>query len=93
MASQPRHTSACSVLLPAHSAHRRDEDRQPRPAPQQSPAGPDEALHAWGVPFPFPFGHQFPAAAAATITAEAADPADPADPAAVQQRQHTITCG
>lgn len=86
MASQPRHTSACSVLLPAPFGHCCDEDRQPRPAPQQSSAGPDEALHTWGVSFPFPVGHQLPATAAATITTEAADPA------AIQQRQHTITC-
>ena len=85
MASQLRQASARSVLS-APSAHRCDEDRQPRPAPQQSSAGPDEALHARGVSLPVPIDHQLPAAAAAAVTAEATGPA------AIQQRQHTFTC-
>ena len=85
MASQPPRASARSVLS-APSAHRRDEDRQPRPAPQQSPAGPDEALHTRAVSFPVPFRHQLPATAAAAITSEAADPAS------IQQRQYPFAC-
>ncbi|KAL7382048.1 hypothetical protein ABVT39_015906 [Epinephelus coioides] len=85
MAFRRHAASACSVLS-APFAHRCDEDRQPRPAPQQSSTGPDEALHTWGVSFLVPVDHQLPAAAAATVTAEAADPA------AVQQRQYTLAC-
>lgn len=83
MASQPRQASACSVLG-APFTHHCDEDRQPRPALQQSPAGPDEALHTRRVSFPVPVDHQLAAAAAAAFAAEAADPA------AVQQRQHAL---
>lgn len=84
MASELRRASAHSVLG-APSARCRDEDRQPRSAPQQSPAGPNEALRPRGVPFPVPVDHQFPAAAAA-VAAEATDPAT------LQQRQHPLTC-
>ncbi|CAB1433057.1 unnamed protein product [Pleuronectes platessa] len=85
MASQPHRASARSVLS-APSAHPSDEDRQPRPAPQQSSAGPDEALHTRAVSFPVPYRHQLPATAAAAITSEAADPA------AIKQRQYTFAC-
>lgn len=85
MASELHQASAHSVLS-APSAHCCDEDRQPCSAPQQSSAGPNEALRPWGVPFPVPVDHQFPAAAAAAVTAQAADPA------ALQQRQHPLTC-
>lgn len=85
MASELHQTSARSVLS-APLAHCCDEDRQPCSAPQQSSAGPDEALHTWGVSFPVPIDHQLPAPAAAAVTAEAADPE------AIQQRQHPLAC-
>lgn len=88
MAARPRQASARPVLSAPFFARRCDEDRQPRPAPQQSPAGPDEALHARGLSFPVPVDHQLPATAAAA----AAVPAEAADPAAVQQRQHALAC-
>lgn len=86
MASQRPQASARSVLS-APLALCCDEDRQPCSAPQQPPAGPNQALLTGGVSLPVPVHHQLPAAAAATVTAEAADPA------AVQQRQHAISCG
>lgn len=85
MASKLRQASAHSVLS-APLAHCCDEDRQPCSAPQQSSAGPNEALHSWGVSFPVPVDHQLPAAAAATVAAEATDPA------VIQQRQHPLAC-
>lgn len=85
MASKLCQASARSVLS-APSAHSCDEDRQLCSAPQQSSTGPNEALRPKGVSFPLPVDHRLPAAAATTITTEAADPA------AIQQRQHPITC-
>lgn len=85
MAAHLYQASARSALS-APFTRRRDEDRQPRPAPQQSSAGPDEALRPRGVSIPVPVDHQFPAAAAAAVASEAADPA------AIQQRQHTFAC-
>lgn len=86
MASQRPQTSARSVLS-APSALCCDEDRQPCSAPQQPPAGPNQALLTGGVSLPVPVHHQLPAAAAATVTAEAAAPA------AAQQRQHAVSRG
>lgn len=74
MASRRSQASARSVLS-APLARRCDEDRQPCPAPQRPPAGPDEALLSGGVPLPVPIHHQLPAAAAPPLAAEATAPA------------------